>query len=55
MIDGKKTILEIVSYLQKQLETKGLSFFADGGYIPCGYAIPRVQEIYACFNRYRRS
>ena len=55
MIDGKKTIPEIVSYLQKQLETKGLSFFADGGYIPCGYAIPRVQEIYACFNRYRRS
>lgn len=55
MIDGKKTIPEIVSYLQKQLETKGLSFFADGGYIPCGYAIPRVQEIYACFNRYRRA
>ena len=55
MIDKKKTIPEIVSYLQKQLETKGLSFFADGGYIPCGYAIPRVQEIYACFNRYRRA
>ena len=25
-----------------------------GSYISCGYAMPRLQEIYSCFNRYRR-
>jgi hypothetical protein len=55
LIDGKRTLPEIADYLEKQLETKGLSFFAEGSYIPGGYAIPRVQEIYACLNRYRRS
>ena len=45
---------EIVDYLQKQIHTKGLIAFADGSYLPCGYAIPRIQEIYSCFNRYRQ-
>ena len=54
LADGKKTIPEIVDYLQKQIHTKGLIAFADGSYLPCGYAIPRIQEIYSCFNRYRQ-
>ena len=45
LADGKKTIPEIVDYLQKQIHTKGLIAFADGSYLPCGYAIPRIQEI----------
>lgn len=55
LADGKRTIAEIVSYLDEQLSKKGLAFFAEGSYIPGGYALPRVQEIYACFNRYRRA
>jgi predicted ABC-class ATPase len=54
LIDGKRTLPEIASYLDAQLQKKGLSFFAEGCYIPGGYAVPRVQEIYACLNRYRR-
>ncbi|MCM1106342.1 MAG: ABC-ATPase domain-containing protein [Blautia sp.] len=55
LIDGHKTLPQIAEYLESQLKKKGLSFFAEGGYIPGGYAIPRAQEIYSCLNRYRRS
>ena len=54
LIDGKRTLPEIVTYLDSQLKKQGLSFFSEGSYISCGYALPRVQEIYSCFNRYRR-
>lgn len=54
MVDDKKTIPQIVAYLEKQLKIKGLEFFSEGSYIPCGYAMPRIQEVYSCFNRYRR-
>lgn len=54
LIDGKHTLPEIVAYLDAQLKKQGLSFFSEGSYIPCGYAMPRIQEIYSCFNRYRR-
>lgn len=53
LIDGKRTLPEIVEFLCDRLEKEGLSFLAEG-YISCGYAVPRRQEIYACFNRYRR-
>lgn len=53
LIDGKKTLPQIVELLCGKLEKEGLSFLAEG-YISCGYAVPRRQEIYACFNRYRR-
>ena len=48
---GKSTFLKILS---GQLEQNGLSFLSEGSYISCGYAMPRLQEIYSCFNRYRR-
>ena len=54
LADGQRTIPEIVDYLQKQIQTRGLTAFADGSSLPCGYAVPRIQEIYSCFNRYRR-
>lgn len=53
LIDGKKTLSEIVEFLAAKLEKEGLSFLSDG-YLSCGYALPRKQELYACFNRYRR-
>lgn len=54
LIDGKRTLPEIVKYLIKELDQKGLGFFSNNSYISCGYASPRAQEIYSCFNRYRR-
>lgn len=54
LIDGKRTLPEIVHYLDNQLQKNGLSFFGEGSYIPCGYAVPRSQEIFSCFNRFRR-
>lgn len=54
LIDRKRTLPEIITYLDTQLKRQGLSFFSEGSYIPCGYAMPRIQEIYSCFNRYRR-
>ena len=54
LIDGKRTLSEIVEFLYQKLLQHGLSFFADGRKTACGYAVPRLQEIYTCFNRYRR-
>ena len=53
LIDGKRSLPEIVEFLCNKLEKEGMSFLAEG-YTSCGYARPRKQEIYACFNRYRR-
>lgn len=53
LIDGKRTVQEIVELLAGKLEKEGFAFLSEG-YISCGYAMPRVQEIYSCFNRYRR-
>jgi hypothetical protein len=36
------------------IETKGLGAILEGSYVPCGYALPRKQEIFACVNRYRK-
>ena len=54
LIDGRRTLPEIVQYLEGQLEKSGLAFLSEGSYISCGYAMPRAQEIFSCFNRYRR-
>ena len=54
LIDGKRTLDQIVRLLLHQLETKGLSSVCGTSYTPCGLAMPRAQEIYACFNRFRR-
>lgn len=54
LIDGKRTLKEILTILETQLSEKGLSFLSGNGSISCGYALPRRQEIYSCFNRYRR-
>ncbi|WP_104803993.1 ABC-ATPase domain-containing protein [Blautia marasmi] len=54
LIDGKRTLDQIVRLLLHHLETKGLSSVCGTSYTPCGLAMPRAQEIYACFNRFRR-
>ena len=53
LADGRRTLPEIVQFLWKNLSLHGLSFFTENQKISCGYATPRIQEIYACLNRYR--
>ena len=53
LVDGQRTIPEIIQILSEELHKRGLSAFAEGSSLPCGYAVPRIQEIYSCFNRYR--
>ena len=53
LVDGKRSIADVVEYLQVKLEQEGMQFTAGRGTLSGGLAIPRKQEIYACFNRYR--
>lgn len=52
VIDGRRTTRQIVQILSETLEKKGWDPFC-GSYIPCGLAKPRIQEIFACLNRFR--
>ena len=54
LMDGRRTVADIVHFLDEKQKEKGLSFFFENSYISCGYATPRIQEIFSCFNRYRR-
>ena len=50
---GNLSMQEIVEKLLTLINTKGLSAIIDGNYLPSGLAMPRKQEIFACFNRFR--
>lgn len=54
LIDGKRTVSEIIHLLQKRIEEQGFGKACSNSYISCGMAVPRIQEIFSCFNRYRR-
>lgn len=45
------TCSEVVSQLLKKLDSEGLSFLFGGSYTASGLAMPRIQEIFACFHR----
>lgn len=49
----KFTVEETVDFLMKEYEKGGLSAFSDASYKAMGLCLPRVQEIYACLNRFR--
>lgn len=53
LFDGKKSLQEVVDLLLKTLGQKGFSAICEGGYLPSNLAMPRRQEIFACFDRYR--
>lgn len=48
---SKKTCSELIQQLAGRLEREGLSFVSGSSYTASGLAMPRVQEIYACFFR----
>lgn len=52
--ENNLTVQEIVARITTQIKTNGLSSIFDSSYVSLGLALPRPQEIYACFNRYRR-
>ena len=52
VIDGKKTVQQVVDILADMLDKKGWEPFS-GSYVACGFAKPRRQEIFACLNRFR--
>ena len=46
-------IKEVVELLVKEQKKNGMSAFTDASYKAMGLCMPRVQEIYACLNRFR--
>ncbi len=52
IMDGRRTVRQVVRILTDTLDQKGWEPFCSS-YIPCGLAKPRLQEIYACLNRFR--
>lgn len=54
LFNGVNSMRSIVDALMKLIEQKGLKAVVPGSYLPSGLALPRRQEIFACFNRYRK-
>ncbi len=46
------SVKKVVEHLQGRIAAQGLGSISGERDIPPGLALPRVQEIYACFNRY---
>lgn len=53
-MNGQRTMVEIVDELADILNKNGLREICESSYLPSGLAMPRKQEILACFNRYRK-
>ena len=47
-----RTVEDVVAALMKLMEEKGLGAVCGGGVVPAGLTMPRMQEIFACFDRY---
>ena len=54
IFDGKKTLGQAVEQAEKLLDKKGPAGVCEGSIVPGNLARPRIQEIYACMNRYRK-
>ncbi len=53
LFDGKKDLNAVVRLLMQTVKEKGWKGICGGSYLPCNLAMPRAQEVYACFNRCR--
>lgn len=54
LIDGKKTMKQVVDMLYDAMEKGGMVKICGGSYLPSNFALVRKQEIFACLNRYRK-
>ena len=52
VMDGRKTVRQTVEIIWNAWEKQGWKPFA-GSFVPCGLARLRIQELYACLNRFR--
>lgn len=52
VMDGKKTVRQTVQTIWDIWEKQGWKPFSSS-FVPCGLAKPRIQELYACLNRFR--
>ena len=53
LIDGQRTMTEIVDSLMMQLDKDGPDMLFDGRTPEAGLTVPRRQEVFACLNRFR--
>ena len=53
LINGKRSLTVIADELEKKVRKDGLASLGEEGYLPINLALPRKQEILACFNRFR--
>ena len=53
-MNGQHSMVQIVEELIGLIEAGNLKAVCEGSYLPAGLAMPRKQEIFACFNRYRK-
>lgn len=54
VFDGKKTLGQAIDRVEHILKKEGAAGICEGSIVPGTLAMPRVQEIYACVNRYRK-
>ena len=52
VMDGRKTVRQVVQAIVQAWDREGWKPFC-GSFVPCGLARPRIQELYACFDRFR--
>ncbi|MFR0078880.1 MAG: isopentenyl-diphosphate delta-isomerase, partial [Blautia sp.] len=53
LADGRRTFPQICQQLQTLLDRKGLDGLFGSSLVPGNLAVPRIQEIRCCLNRYR--
>ena len=53
LLDGKKNLQQIVTELEEVMEKKSLAAICESSSSIACMAMPRKQEIFACFDRYR--
>lgn len=54
LFDGKNSMMDVVDKLLSLIDKNGLTAVIEDSFLPSGLAMPRREEIFACFNRYRR-
>ena len=52
VMDGRKTVRQAVQAIWGAWDKEGWKPFC-GSFVPCGLARPRIQELYACIDRFR--
>lgn len=52
LFNGRSTLQESMKRLETLLDEKGLELLSEAGRLSPSLALPRIQEIYACLNRY---